>query len=255
MALAEQIRELNEEIDRFQWRVGTLPADLVLLGLATDVIETAAAVQQVSQSRMPHKAYANGRLAFEGAQNLLVLATHENYAEAGTRAWVYFELKTASWRAEAARHRNVEGVDERQLLERRVAQMTEAWGALNDAAGLALQRALAHVWDHRRARPDNWLHENMSRRHHRAYVQFAAVTGGPVEDTVATNRAMYEVLCHETHAHPRLDQFEIRVADGRFSVVRKLRGEEAARKSITGATEMAVRESIAALRWQRTGAP
>src|SRR4051812_7189331 len=170
MALPEQIRELNDELDRFEWRIETLPGDLVVLGLATDVLETAAAVQEASESRLPHKAYANSRLAFEAAQNVLVLATHEDYQEAGIKAWVYFELKTATWRAKAARRHNADGTDERQLLERRVAQMTEAWGTLYPEAGPMLQGALADVWARRRMRPDNWLHDNMSARQHRAYV-------------------------------------------------------------------------------------
>jgi hypothetical protein len=76
-----------------------------MLGLAADVLETAEAVHHTAETGLPHKAFSNARLAFEAAQNLLVLATHEDYQHAGTRAWVYFEHKTASWRATAARKR------------------------------------------------------------------------------------------------------------------------------------------------------
>jgi hypothetical protein len=42
-----------------------------------------------SKSGLPHKGFANARLAFEGAQQALVLATHEDYVTAGARAWVF----------------------------------------------------------------------------------------------------------------------------------------------------------------------
>jgi hypothetical protein len=258
MPLADTIRELNDELGRFVWRGRMLPADVVLLGLSTDVLETAAAIQETADSDFPHKAFANARLAFETAQHLLALATHEHYEQAGAEAWAYFELKTASWKSAALRLRDpaTTTTTTRDLLEARVEQMRGVLTVFRPDAPALLDQAVAVVWDwHKRnGRPDNWVPEKMTSRQRRAYEMFAAATAGRVPaDTSATNEAMYKVLCHETHAHPRLKQFEIRV-DGRgVQFIRRLRDADGARRSVTGATELAVMESINALRWQRTG--
>ncbi len=181
MPLTEQIRELNTELGLFEWRRRTLPADLVLMGLATDVLETGAAIQETAESALPHKAFANARLAFEAGQQMLVLATHDNYEGAGTDAWVYFELKAAAWHADAVRLRDpATPVSTRQLLKARVAQMREAWSLYREDAGAMLDRSVESVWDwhDRRQFPDNWLRQHMTQRHNRAYELFAADTGG-----------------------------------------------------------------------------
>lgn len=256
MSLTEQIRELNTELGLFEWRRRTLPADLVLMGLATDVLETGAAIQETAESAAPHKAFANARLAFEAAQQMLVLATHDNYEGAGTDAWVYFELKAAAWQAAAVRLRDTATpVSTRQLLKAQVEQMREVWSLFREDAGAMLDRSVESVWDwhDRKQLPDNWLRQNMTQRHSRAYELFAADTGGwiPV-DTAATNDAMYKILCHETHANPRLALFEVHVEGHDARVIRKLREAEPARRSVMGATELALMEAVNALRWQRT---
>jgi hypothetical protein len=75
LGLAEKLDELGAELNSFAFRPKTLVSDLVLFALATDVFESAKAVQQTSDSALPHKAFSNTRLAFEGAQQALVLAT------------------------------------------------------------------------------------------------------------------------------------------------------------------------------------
>jgi hypothetical protein len=194
----------------FQVRPRSLVADLVLWGLATDLLETGLAVEHTARSALPHKAYANARLAFETAQNLLVLATHEEYEIAGAIAWVYFEWKDASWRAAAERKKAPDGLGptEDQWLERRVDQVANVWSKVAKDQGGRLREALATVRRDRKKKPDNWLHENMTQRQHRAYVLFAAQNGkGSPADTAELNQAMYKVLCRETHAGPRFDSF------------------------------------------------
>ena len=74
MGLAEKLDELGAELNAFAFQPRTLVSDLVLFALATDVFESAKAVRHTSESTLPHKAYSNARLAFEGAQQALVLA-------------------------------------------------------------------------------------------------------------------------------------------------------------------------------------
>ena len=135
--------------------------------------------------------------------------------------------------------------------------MANAWNSVFPGGGTVLQDAMLLVWKERKKRPDNWLHENMATRQHQAYELFAQVTGGRVsDDTAAVNRAMYEVLCRETHAHPRLDSFGIQVDQSgeRIRIDRLPRDLKAASVAIMGGTEMATMETVLAVRWQRVGA-
>lgn len=259
MELSKRLVELDSELRCFECRPKTLVPDIVLLGLATDVFESALAVQDTACSPLPHKAYSNAQLAFEGAQNLLVLATHEEYEAAGARAWVYFELKDAGWRVAFGRQKDVlaPGLTENHWLDQRVADMAGVWNSVSQGQGQLLLDALAVVRRERRKRPDNWLHEDMTLRQHCAYTLFAASGSKKfLVNTAELNKAMYQTLCRETHARPRLDSFGV-IHDrdrGTVSVVISPRNLEKARYAVKAGTELSIQEAVAALRWQRMGA-
>jgi hypothetical protein len=214
------------------------------------------AVLDTAHSPLPHKAYSNARLAFEGAQNLLVLATHENYEAAGAQAWVYFESKDARWRVAFGRQKNVltPGLTEDQWLDQRVADMARVWSSVSQGQGQLLLDAPGVVRRERKKRPDNWLHEDMTFRQHRAYTLFAASGGKTFQaNSAELNQAMYQALCRETHARPRLDSFGVIHDRGTVQVVISPRNLEQARYAVTAGTELCVQEGVAALRWQRMG--
>jgi hypothetical protein len=196
---------------------------------------------------------------FEGAQQPVVLATHESYEISGARAWVYFEAKSARWRADwqQRRHPEASPLSDQTLLEERVNQMASIWDSVCHGQGQVLRDAFVQVWSERKKRPDNWLHENLTVRQHRAYDILAASTGAATSANGAKlNQSMYEVLCHETHAHPRLDSFGV-IHDRTHDTIRidRLpRDMERARVAVETGTELAVREATLGLRWQRAGA-
>jgi hypothetical protein len=259
MGLTEKLAELGSELEVFTFRPKTLVPDLVLHALANDVFESGKAVKHTAESALPHKAYANVRLAFEGAQQVLVLATHEDYEVAGARAWVYFESKDAGWRAILERKRNAAsiGIAADGWLDERVAQMSRAWDSIAEGQGTLLINALAQVRQDVKKRPDNWLHETLTRRQHRAYIVFAAKNSRSIPaETMEINQSMYMALCRETHARPRLDSFGILHdrARGTIRVQLQTRNLEQARHAVRAGTELSVSETVAALRWQRTGA-
>ncbi|MBI4165708.1 MAG: hypothetical protein HY508_08255 [Acidobacteria bacterium] len=229
-----------------------------MLALGTDVFECAVAVQDTAGSALPHKGYANARLAFEGAQNLLVLATHEEYEAAGALAWVYFESKDANWRASAEERKNPAGphLTEGQWLEQRISQIANVWDSNAKGKGRLLLDALARVRGERKKRPDNWLHENMAARQHRAYTVFAlSGAGRSLAATAELNEQTYHALCRVTHARPRFDSFAI-IRDQARGIIRVdvlPRNFDQARYAVTTCTTLSVREAVAALRWQRTG--
>jgi hypothetical protein len=259
MQLGQRLNEMNSEVEAFACRPRTLTADLVLLGLANDVLETGMAVLNTAASSLPHKAFANARLVFEGAQQLVVLATHESYEISGARAWVYFEAKSARWRADRQQRRNpaTPPVSDQKLLEQRVTQMATIWDSVCGGQGKVLREAFVQVWSERKKRPDNWLHENLTTRQHRAHQIFAASNGVAVPaDGARVNQSMYEVLCHETHAHPRLDCFGVihDHAKDTIQIERLPRDLQQARTAVAAGTELAVWEAALGLRWQRAGA-
>jgi hypothetical protein len=258
MGLAEKLDELGAELNSFPLRPRTLVPDLVLFALATDVLESARAVLDTSDSTLPHKAYSNVRLVFDGAQQTLVLATHEDYETAGALSWVYFESQDASWRAAIERKENAHSPEptDDQWIDARVAMMARLWESVAQGQGALLLNALVQIRKDRKKRPDNWLHENMTSRQHRAYTVFAATgaRGVPAE-SAQLNQNMYKVLSRETHARPRLDSFGI-VRDptkGTLRVQLQTRNLEQARRAVRAGAELSVSETIAALRWQRAG--
>src|SRR5688572_22974332 len=128
MDLDARLAELEVELKAFKCRPSTLISDMVLIALTRDLVETGIAIHHILRSDLPHKAYANARLAFETAQNILVLSTHEDYDNAGPLAWVYFEGKDAAWRSEIARRKTGgKGPTEEEWLDARVDEMARIW--------------------------------------------------------------------------------------------------------------------------------
>jgi hypothetical protein len=258
MELGQSLKELQIEIDLFVCRPATLVLDLVLMALAIDVLESADAAYYTTQSKLPHKAYSNARLAFEGSQQALVLATHENYPGAGARASVYFESKDAFWRAALERKKGLRAPNftEDQWLEESVDRMSRIWDSMAEGQGTLLNDALSMLRKEAKKRPDNWLHENMAVRQHAAYALFAAAGGrSSPPETAQMNQVIYQTLCRETHARPRLDSIRISHNRGSGSVQVQLepRSPGSARMAVLAGTDLSVRETVAALRWQRVG--
>lgn len=257
MELAKAIEDLESELALFSGKPRTLVPDLVLFALATDVLESGRAVLHAVNSSLPHKAYSNARLAFDGAQQVLVLATHENYESSGTLAWVYFELKDAAWRAQQQRKdQRLPDVTADQWLDEQVAQMSRIWDSVAEGQGALLAPALLRVRELRKKRPDNWLHEDLLPRQHRAYELLAASAHKHISaKTEEVNDTIYRVLCREAHARPRLESFRIEHDTARDTVQFHLlpRNPDQARHAVANGTELSISEAVAALRWRRTG--
>jgi hypothetical protein len=258
MSLVHAVEELEKEIDLFRCRPVSLPGDIVLVGLARDVYDTTIAVAHTLTTNLPHKAYANARLVFEAAQSALVLATHEDFSRAGALAWTYYENLTALSKA-TARQSGGPTTEAKQfaILDQRVSELASGWETVSAGSSVILHDAKLETWSRRKAKPDNWLHESLDARQLRAYTVFAASSGGtaPAADDLAeANKAMYRILCHETHAHPRVHTFRFRrMDDGFVELVPEDRDAEVARRSVAGCVEVAVGETAMSLRWQRTG--
>jgi hypothetical protein len=254
MGLDEAITQLRDELAAFECRPYTLLPDLVLFGLLADLLDSATAVAHVALSNVPHKAYPNARAAFEAAQNALVLVTHEDYARAGARAWVYYQWKDREWRCESAQREGFAGTP-LQWLQNDVSQMANIWNSMAPCQGNLLLEELAAILPVKALRPDNWLAENMTRRQHRAYQLLAAAQGNELEgDSAEVNQAMYHALCRETHGRPRFDSIAF-THDRRRSRVRlepSQRNMESARGAVLAGTALSLQEALGSLGfWKR----
>jgi len=63
--------------------------------------------------------------------------------------------------------------------------MSRAWDSVAEGRGALLSPALDQVRRDRKKKPDNWLHENMTIRQHRAYSVFAGKSGNGAHATVS----------------------------------------------------------------------
>jgi hypothetical protein len=120
-------------------------------------------------------------------------------------------MKSAAWGVSAQRQRSAQPVTtDHRILQSRVEQMAKAWDFVCLGRGKLPRDAFEVVWKEKKKRPDNCLHENMTARQHAAYELFAASGARSINtDSATVNQAMYQVLCHEPHAHPRLESFGI----------------------------------------------
>lgn len=252
----EQLAAFEGELAVFRCRPATLVADVVLMGFGRDLAETAHSIEALAAGPHPHKAYPNARLAFELAQNMVVLATHEDYRSAGARAWVYFEHRDANWKsAMTGRSGAPQPLTPDQWLGNRVNELARVVTQLSGKSDQTLTEALAQVRASQREKPDNWLHAHLAERQSQAYELFARDTGGSASsESLKINRSLYRTLCRETHAHPRLDSFGLvgTSADG-YKLNVAPRDLDVARRVVLKSTDISLTESAAALRWQRTG--
>lgn len=256
MDLANRLKQLEAEIDSFACTRRAFVPDLVLLGLAIDVFESGKAVYDTSHSGFPHKAYSNARLAFEGTQQAVVLVTHERYEHAGATAWVYFESKDAYWRS--AIERNKDAISSEltadEWLDSRVLAMSRLWDSMLLGQSALLNDALQLVRQDAKKRPDNWLHEDLTARQHRAYEMFGANKATEdLSQTAEINKRIYRTLCREAHARPRLDSIAIPGNEdlGTIKVVFQARNAENSRRAVTNGTDLSLHEMITVLRWRQ----
>lgn len=245
MDLAEELADLESLLGSFEFRREWLLADLVLLGLCVEAAESAAALGHLLETPLPHRGLPLVRTAFESAQQALVLATHENYAEVGARAWVHYQRRVARVLGGEDKHRVTE------IFARRLASMTEAWRSIYGEAESVLTTARADVEAHSK-QPDNWLGSSFLPRQQKAYGMLSQALRRPaLAKAGEENRALYAALSLETHAAPRIDPSEIRVdSTGAIQVRETARDLNMVRFNARACMAMSVRELVWALNWR-----
>lgn len=245
MDLTAELSGLQQAQSTFEFRAETFLADLILLGLSVEVEESARAVQSLVATELPHRAFPLARTAYEAAQQALVLATHEDYAEIGTRAWVFFERRLASKGGAESKE------DAAGELGRRIAEMNRVWTGFHPSASDVLWRAQLAVAKLPK-KPDNWLGEYFTERHRLAYeMVFSARKMPPAEGIAEINKALFHVLSLETHATPRIHPRKVMVDKTGAIMVESLpRDLRSAGSNASMCAALSTHETTWALMWR-----
>ncbi|MBW4481428.1 MAG: hypothetical protein KME14_02680 [Tildeniella torsiva UHER 1998/13D] len=248
--LQNAIRILHKSQKAFRFSANTLLADIALFGLAFDVLDSAYAVEILSETRLPHRGYPIARTAFEAAQQAMVLATQENYALAGARAWIYFCKKDSEWLAQSCPEGS--GINNREDAEiwfkEKLAEMLVTWGEFSPGKQILISNAV-DLLNKQSRRPDNWLGQSMGSLQDEAYKKIAKFFGNDiVEGSVEMNRSIYSRLSKETHARARLEPVSFGLgADGFINVEFATRDTEVNSKSVSLSTALSVQEAAMSL--------
>lgn len=84
-----KLNHLSSVREQFLIRAELLPADLALVGLYNELREAAFLAVELCRLHAQSGAFPLARTVFEATQQIIVLATEEEYIGVGTRAWLY----------------------------------------------------------------------------------------------------------------------------------------------------------------------
>ena len=253
MDLEKAIKELQIAQANLKYLPDTLVADIVLMGLTSEVIENALVVDLLAQTPIPHRAFSNARTAFEAAQQATVLATNEDYSLAGARAWIYFRRKDRDWLKLAKPDDS--GIttpdDAEKWFQKQITKMADIWNSIAPGNGQTLFKA-KEILDSQPRRPDNWLGKNMAHLQVDAYAKFADMLGGTMgndsNDSVEINRSIYSMLSREAHAGIRFDPVHImKNKDNSLDVYYEPRDKELNSRSVSVSAAISAHEAMMAL--------
>jgi hypothetical protein len=199
-----------------------LVPDIALLGFLNDIEENARAVDVLSSSHLPHRAFPNARAAYEAAQQALLLSSSDDYDLAGARAWVYYlrrdflfaSLPRPSHVGDAAR-RSAEA-----WYEGAFAEMKDLWETLAPGRGETLERARVAVEAHK-GRPDNWAGVPIAPALAARLEALRKLRGKPPNvGTAQIYNAAYSALSRESHPRMRVQPQRVtRSPDGSVELV------------------------------------
>jgi hypothetical protein len=91
--VAAKLTKLGAVRDRFVMRAELLPADLALAGLLNEIRDAAFLATELCHLHAQLAAFPLARKVFEATQQLMVLATEDDYLSVGTRAWLFHRRK------------------------------------------------------------------------------------------------------------------------------------------------------------------
>jgi hypothetical protein len=225
-----QLERLSELRVRFAIRIESLPADLTLLGLLDELREAAFSAIQLCHLLEQQAAFPLARLAFEAAQRIIVLATEDDYARVGARAWLYYlrkDMKIVQFARDAEASREWYG--------RRMGELLHIWSLHNPTAEAVFREANEQLDAFQKRGPDNFMGEELGQVVADRYAKLAIGSGRSPAELKELNRGIYAGLSRESHARIRLEPEKLQVSpDGIITVVPQNVDKSARAKLVLG---------------------
>ena len=193
----------------------------------------------------PIGAFSLARTAFEAAQQMIVLATEDDYLGVGTRAWLYHRRK------ERRIAQFAKGVDvAHDWYEQAIGEIRRIWMAYNPDAEKILrhEEAQLDLLQKNRGGADNFMGRNLGKIVEERYPKLAIAFGKSSADLGELNSGIYAALSRESHAQLRLDLAGLRIGpDGTVGIVAQEVDEAGKDKLILGCVSSSLAEARAAL--------
>jgi hypothetical protein len=243
-ALAK-LNHLDSVRERFLMRAELLPADLAFVGLYNELREAAFLAVELCRLHAQSAAFPLARRVFEATQQIIVLATEEDYLGVGTRAWLY-HLRKEKRVAHFARG----ALAAQDWFEQAVREIQRIWITYNSDAEKILRHENAQLdaLQKNRGGADNFMGRNIGKIVEERYPKLAGALGKRAAELGELNSGIYTALSRESHAHLHGDPASLRVApDGTVSIVSQKVDEITKNKLVLGCLSSSLSEADAAL--------
>jgi hypothetical protein len=240
-----KLNHLSSVRERFLMRAELLPADLALVGLYNELRDAAYLAVELCHLHAQSAAFPLARTVFEATQQIIVLATEDDYLSVGTRAWLY-HLRKEKRVAHFAR--GAEAADD--WFQQREREIQRIWAAYNSNAEKILhhENAQLDAFQKNRGRAHNFMGRDIGKIVEERYAKLDVAFGKSAAELSALNSGIYAALSRESHAHLRVDPAALRVApDGTVSIVQQKVDETSKNKLVLGCISSSLTEAISGL--------
>lgn len=240
-----KLNHLSSVRERFLIQAELLPADLAIEGLYNQLRDAAFLAVELCRLHAQSAAFPLARTVFEATQQIIVLATEDDYLSVGTRAWLY-DLRKKKRVVYFAK--NADAADD--WFQRMVGGIQGIWAVYNSNADKILrdQNAQLGGFQKDRGKPDNFMGKNLGKIVEERYPRLAVALGKSAAELSKLNSGIYAGLSRESHAHLCVDAAALRVApDGTVSIVPQKIDETSKNKLVLGCIISSLTEASAAL--------
>jgi hypothetical protein len=240
-----KLNHLSAVRDKVLIRAELLPADLALVGLYNELREAAFQAMELCHLHAQSAAFPLARTVFEATQQIIVLATEDDYVGVGTRAWLYYLRKE---RRVVYFARGDQAAQD--WFQQAVSEIRLIWAAYNSDAEKILrdEDARLDVFQKNRGGADNFMGRNIGKIVEERYPKLAVAPGRSAAELSRLNSGIYTALSRESHAHLRVAAAALRVApDGTVSIVPQKVDETSKNKLVLGCVSSSLAEASAGL--------
>jgi hypothetical protein len=223
-----------------------LLADMALFGLLDEVEDSIAVAEHLLDTDFAHRAAPHARIAYEAAQQALILATEEDYASAGARVIIYFRRKDRDLmrRADGGVPESIEKAD--AWYQDRLLNLCKLWELHWPDAGVAFEEARRAV-DKLPRKPDNWIGAYPAQVLDGRYALLASALGNPAPLRVtAVTADAYSALSRSSHLSPEFPELLLKTKAGELAFRALKRDRTASRTALVAGITAAAGEAMLA---------